>query len=102
MAEAELRRRLQALKQELGALTSEMVRLRRDERACRRNFDLVVSSAYCPTCLRPLSLEYKHEYSEKVAKILADIKRRLEEASGRQRLLEEEIRNIERALGAQG
>lgn len=88
-------KRLEALKRELEALNTEIAHLRRDERACKRNLDLVISSAYCPVCLQPLSLKYKHEYSEKVAAIIRDIEKRLQEVLGRQRVLEEEIRNLE-------
>lgn len=102
MAAEDVASRLRTLKEELEALNGEIERLKRDERACKRNFDLVLSSAYCPVCLQPLSLEYKHEYSEKVAGILKGIARRLQEATSRQRVLEEEIRSLEVALKSGG
>jgi len=97
-----VRRRLEELRSELKVLNKQITDLKKDEKTCKRNFDVVVSSAYCPVCLQPLSLEYKHEYSEKIGAIVRDIERRIYRALERQKALEQEISNLEEAIHAKG
>jgi len=97
-----VKKRLEDLRAELREVASELTKLRREQRGCKRNLDLVVSSAYCPLCLQPLSLEYKYEYSDKVAAIFRDIEKRIALAAEKQASLEHEIRSLEEALGGAG
>ena len=94
-----VKKRLEDLRAELKQVGSEITKLRREQRECKRNLDVVVSSAYCPVCLQPLSLEYKYEYSDKMAAIFRGIEKRIALAVEKQASLEQEIRNLEEALG---
>ncbi|MEM0120195.1 MAG: hypothetical protein QW514_07500 [Thermoprotei archaeon] len=93
------RRRLQFLRAELKQVSLELARLKRDQRACKRNLEVVISSAYCPVCLQPLSLEYKYEYTDKMGAIFREIEKKIAGIIERQESLEQEIRGLEEALG---
>ncbi len=96
---ADLHERINQLRAQLEEVNRTLTRLRRDQRLYKRNFDLVVANAYCPVCLQPLSLEYKYEYSEKIARIIRENERRIAVESEHQRALEQEILNLEKAMG---
>ncbi|SRR5579875_1232930 len=102
MNDEHVRKRLEDLREELREVGSELTRLRREQRECKRNLEAVVSSAYCPVCLQPLSLEYKYEYSDKMAAIFRGIEKRIASAAEKQASLEHEIRSLEEALGGTG
>lgn len=70
--------RKERVKTRLKAVESRMSLLKKRHKTYRENFDVVVSSGVCPTCLQPLSLEYKYEYSEKISKMMRKVEGVLE------------------------
>jgi DNA repair exonuclease SbcCD ATPase subunit len=73
--------RKERVKTRLKAVESRIKLLKKRHRTYRENFDTVVSSGVCPTCLQPLSLKYKYEYSERISKMIRKVEGVLEDCN---------------------
>ncbi len=84
-------------------LKVEIRRVSRKVKWARESYTRVVSSAFCPMCLRPLDLAEKYEYSEKVAQEIQKLEEllkkdtfRLDETESKMAMLQADIDRIER------
>ncbi|PSN82055.1 hypothetical protein B9Q01_09120 [Candidatus Marsarchaeota G1 archaeon OSP_D] len=61
------------LKKRIIEIERNIKLLEKRKKQFEENTKKIISSAACPLCLQPLSLEYKHDYLERIARYTQEI-----------------------------